>query len=147
MVRTMSQQLATAVECATVPFQCALTTKSGTECIAHAIQTSVFLSDGIGASVWGSLALPFMPREPFVVCHGIWQGEGVEQGDPMRCCAHSASIRHFVLSSRTSALESLCSRSMCLSFSELVTSIGFKSTLARQKSGTVADLSHPARTA
>ena len=36
---TISQQLATAVERATAPFQCALTTKSGADCIAHALQT------------------------------------------------------------------------------------------------------------
>ena len=53
----MAQQLALAVEDATSPFQYALSTRSGCECIAHAVQamtdvdgTATVLSiDGIGA--------------------------------------------------------------------------------------------------
>ena len=39
VARTMAQQLGPAIERATSPFQCALSTRAGTECIAHAIQT------------------------------------------------------------------------------------------------------------
>ena len=38
VARTMSRQLSKAVESATAPFQYAMTTKGGTECIAHALQ-------------------------------------------------------------------------------------------------------------
>ena len=54
---TLAQQLAPAVELATSPFQFALTTKSGCECVAHIAQTLTDLDgnttllsvDGIGA--------------------------------------------------------------------------------------------------
>ena len=57
VARTMSQQLSKAVERATSPFQYALTTPSGGECIAHALQAitdlddrpTVHSIDGIGA--------------------------------------------------------------------------------------------------
>ena len=38
MARTMSQQLSPAVERATSPFQYAMTTRAGCECVAHALQ-------------------------------------------------------------------------------------------------------------
>ena len=58
VARTISQQLSEAVERATSPFQYALTTPSGGECIAHALQAltdlddraTVLSIDGIGAS-------------------------------------------------------------------------------------------------
>ena len=117
VARTISQQWATAVERATAPFQYALTTKSGAECIAHELQTltdlddraTVLSIDGIGAfdlisrgsmleglrSVdGGSSALPFVLQfygnpSSYLwtadngVTHGIWQGEGGDQGDPL----------------------------------------------------------------
>ena len=57
VARTLAQQLAPAVERATSPFQFALTTKSGCECVAHIAQTLTDLDgntpllsvDGIGA--------------------------------------------------------------------------------------------------
>ena len=57
VARTLAQQLAPAVELATSPFQFALTTKSGCECVAHIAQTLTDLDgnttllsvDGIGA--------------------------------------------------------------------------------------------------
>ena len=57
VARTMSQQLSNAVERATSPFQHALTTPSGGECIAHALQAitdlddraTILSIDGIGA--------------------------------------------------------------------------------------------------
>ena len=53
----MSHQLSKAVESATAPFQYAMTTKAGTECIAHALQAltesnpqcTIMTVDGIGA--------------------------------------------------------------------------------------------------
>ena len=55
--RTIAQQLATTVEKATAPYQYALSTRAGCECIAHALQgltelnpeATVTSIDGIGA--------------------------------------------------------------------------------------------------
>ena len=48
--RSVAQQIAASVERATAPFQYALSTRSGTECVGHAIQALTVLSvDGIGA--------------------------------------------------------------------------------------------------
>ena len=41
VARTITQQLAPAMEEATAPFQCALTTRSGCECVAHAVQVLI----------------------------------------------------------------------------------------------------------
>ena len=57
VARTIDQQLALAVEEATAPFQYALTTRSGCECVAHAVQAltdvdgraTILSIDGIGA--------------------------------------------------------------------------------------------------
>ena len=57
VARTIAQQLSPAVERAIYPFQYALTTRAGGECIAHALQaftdlddrTTVLSIDGIGA--------------------------------------------------------------------------------------------------
>ena len=57
VARTIAQQLGPAIERATSPFQYALSTRAGTECIAHAIQAltdldpsaTVLSIDGIGA--------------------------------------------------------------------------------------------------
>ena len=57
VARTLAQQLAPAVELATSPFQFALTTKWGCECVAHIAQTLTDLDgnttllsvDGIGS--------------------------------------------------------------------------------------------------
>ena len=53
----MAQQLSKAVEAATAPHQYALSTKAGTECVAHALQvltemdpqTTIVSIDGVGA--------------------------------------------------------------------------------------------------
>ena len=37
--RTMAQQFSKRVEVATSPFQCALSTRAGTECVTHVLQT------------------------------------------------------------------------------------------------------------
>ena len=83
VARTMAQQLGPEIERATSPFQYALSTRAGTECIAHAIQASTDLNpnatvlsiDGMGAFdmvsrqamlqafttvVGGDAALPFV---------------------------------------------------------------------------------------
>ena len=57
VAHTIAQQLSVAVEAATAPFQYALSTRAGTECVAHALQslteenptTTVMSIDGIGA--------------------------------------------------------------------------------------------------
>ena len=52
VARTMSQQLSEAVERATAPYQCALTTRAGCECIAHILlhpELTITSIDGIGA--------------------------------------------------------------------------------------------------
>ena len=57
VARTISQQLSSVVERATAPFQYAFSTKSGGECIVHALQAltdlderaTVLSIDGIGA--------------------------------------------------------------------------------------------------
>ena len=57
VARTIAQSMSAAVQAATSPFQCALTTKSGGECVAHAIQSltdlnsqaTVLTIDGISA--------------------------------------------------------------------------------------------------
>ena len=56
VARTMAQQLNAAVERATSPFQYALTTRAGVECVAHVVLTftdldpgAAVLSDGVGA--------------------------------------------------------------------------------------------------
>ena len=57
VARTMARQLSEAVKAATALFQCALSTRAGCECVAHALQsmceadphTTVLSVDGIGA--------------------------------------------------------------------------------------------------
>ena len=39
VARTISQQITPAVEVATAPFQFALSTRAGTECVAHVLQS------------------------------------------------------------------------------------------------------------
>ena len=56
VARTTAQQMSDVVEAATAPYQCALSTRAGTECIAHALQllteenprATVLSIDGIG---------------------------------------------------------------------------------------------------
>ena len=57
VARTMSEQLSPAVERVTSPYQCAMTTRAGCECVAHALQglmeidpqVTVTSIDGLGA--------------------------------------------------------------------------------------------------
>ena len=57
VARTIAQKMIVEVEAATAPFQCVLSTRAGTECVAHACQslteedptTTVMSIDGIGA--------------------------------------------------------------------------------------------------
>ena len=112
VARTMAQQLGPAIECAISQFQCALSTRVGTECRAHVIQAltnldptaAVVSINGIGAFVvsrlamleglqtvdGGDLALPFVLQFygsafSFLwnTAHTILQAEGREQGDPL----------------------------------------------------------------
>ena len=57
VARTMAKQVAKKVEAATAPFQCALSTKAGCQCVAHILQsitdldpeTTIISIDGVGA--------------------------------------------------------------------------------------------------
>ena len=95
--RTIDEQVRKAVEAGTAPFQCALSTKAGSECVAHALQalceldpsSTVVSVDGIGAFDLVSAMLQGLRRiAPHVVpfvrqFHGTpstywWEGdEGV----------------------------------------------------------------------
>ena len=107
-----TQQLGEVVKRATSPFQCALSTRAGCECIAHALQAltevnpdaTILLVDGIwafdlvsrGAMLQGlcESTVPFVRQfygspsrclweNDFGEVHDIDQGEGGEQGDPL----------------------------------------------------------------
>ena len=111
--RTIAQQVSKADEASTAPFQCALSTKADSECVAHALQalceldpsSTVASVDGIGAFDLVSAMLQGLRRiAPHVVplvrqfhgtpstywwengegvTHHVHQGEGGEQGDPL----------------------------------------------------------------
>ena len=57
MARTIAKQVIEKVEAATAPFQYALSTKAGCECVAHVLQTltdldpeaTIMSIDGVGA--------------------------------------------------------------------------------------------------
>ena len=111
--RTIAQQVSKAVEAGTAPFQCAVSTKAGSECVAHALRalceldpsSTVVSVDGIGAFDLVSAMLQGLRRiaphvAPFVrqfcgtpstylwendegVTHHVLQGEGGEHCDPL----------------------------------------------------------------
>ena len=111
--RTIAQQVSKAVETGTAPFQCTLSTKAGSECVAYALQalcdldpsSTVVSVDEIGAFDLVSATLQGLRQiaphvVPFVrqfygtpstywwendegVTHHVHQGEGGEQGDPL----------------------------------------------------------------
>ena len=104
VARFIAQQFGPAIERATSPFQYALSTREGTECIAHAIQAltdldpsaTVLSIDGIGAfdlvshqaMLQGLLRVAGAPssylwEDQDGVVHTITQAEGGEQGDPL----------------------------------------------------------------
>ena len=108
---TMAQQLGLEIERATSPFQYALSTRAGTECIAHAIQAltdlnpdaTVLSIDGIGAFdmvsrqamlqglqtvVGGDAALPFV-RQFLRVSIDLFVGR------PRRHCSHHHASRRW----------------------------------------------------
>ena len=101
VARTMAQQLGPSVEAATSPFQCALSTRAGGECVAHAFQgicevnpnTTILSIDGISAfdmvshaamldglhTLVGGEALPFVRMFHGTPSSYIWEdAEGVE---------------------------------------------------------------------
>ena len=110
--RTMAQQLSKVVERCTAPYKYAMSSKAGTECIAHALQTltesTVVSTDGVGAydtisrkamlealarMPGGAAALPFVRffhgqpsqylwEDAEGIVHTVAQGEEGEQGDP-----------------------------------------------------------------
>ena len=100
VARTMAQQLGPEIERATSPFQYALSTIAGTECIAHAIQAltdlnlnaTVLSIDGIGAFdmvsrqamlqglhtvVGGDTALPFVRQFYGSASTYLWDQDGM----------------------------------------------------------------------
>ena len=108
--RTIAQQFGPAVERATSPFQFALSTRAGCECVAHALQalcetnpqSTVLSIDGVsafdlisrGAMMQGLRELPFVrlfhgQPSTYVwendnnIVDSIPQGEGGKQGDPL----------------------------------------------------------------
>ena len=105
--RTMAQQLGPTIETATTPFQYALSTRAGCECVSHALQAicelgedaTVTSIDGISAydtisrramiagleRVPGAIAASRFVRLFYAegVVRTIHQGEGGEQGDPL----------------------------------------------------------------
>ena len=132
VARTIAQMIAPAVEEATSPFQYALTTKSGGECVAHAIQAltdldsraTVLSIDGISAFDLISRAamldglstvLPFALQfyseasqyiwtDDFGVNHVIHQGEGGEQGDALMPMLYSLGQHEALMSVQDSLL-------------------------------------------
>ena len=110
--RTMAQQLGKVVEAATAPHQHALSTRAGTECVAHVLQvpTTIVSIDGVGAydsisrkaMLEALMAMPGGSEAPLHVTlfygqpsrylwedesgnvHHKHQGEGGEQEDVLR---------------------------------------------------------------
>ena len=101
VAHTIAQQIDDAVERATSPFQCALKTRAGCECVSHMFQTLLELDpratilsvDGVGAfdlisrnaMMAGFYSSPstFLWEDDVGTVHHIPQGEGGEQGDPL----------------------------------------------------------------
>ena len=110
VARTIAQQLESAVEIATAPFQYVLSTRVGSECAAQVLQTltdvdpsaTILSVDGIGAfdlvsreaMLRGKSALPFVRQfygsvstylwqDDEGIVHDVHQGEGGEQGDAL----------------------------------------------------------------
>ena len=111
--KTIAQQLGPAVKAATAPYQCALSTRVGCECIAHAFQAvteldqeaTVTTIDGIGAydsisrramllgldrvagegggRLFHSEPSAYLWEDASGTVHTVHQGEGGEQGDPL----------------------------------------------------------------
>ena len=73
VARTMAQQLQKAVEVATAPFQCALSTKAGCECVAHALQGSTqWQPDSTVTFIDGISAFDLISRESMLT--GLTRG-------------------------------------------------------------------------
>ena len=103
VAKTLARQFAQEVEAACAPFQFALSTRAGTDCVGHAVraateanpQATVLSIDGVGAyarapqchdgktlgdssTSWSDLF-----RQKQLQQHDIHQHEGGEQGDPL----------------------------------------------------------------
>ena len=124
VARTLAQQLGPAVESATTPFQFALSTKAGSECIAHVAQA--LSVDGIGAFdlvsrgammsgllevEGGASALSFVRQfygspstylwdDDDGVTHEIAQGESGEHGDALMPLLFSLGLHRSLSGSR-----------------------------------------------
>ena len=90
VARTMAQQMSDVVEATTAPYQHALSTRAGTECIAHALQlltegnprATVLSIDGHVRMFCGQPSSYLWEGDDGTV-HHIEQGELGEQGDPL----------------------------------------------------------------
>ena len=97
IARTIAKQCVVAAEKATAPFQYALRTRAGCECVSHVLQTLVSrnaMLKGLLTMEGGDRVLPFvrlfyedpstfMWEDDLGGIHSVLQGEGGEQGDPL----------------------------------------------------------------
>ena len=74
VARTMAQQLSKAVERATAPFQHALSTKAGCECIAHVLQCITELHPELTITSIGGMAFDMISRDSML--RGLLEVEG-----------------------------------------------------------------------
>ena len=78
VARTIAQQVSEAVEVATAPFQCALRTRAGCECVSHVLQTLTDLDElATILSVNGVGAFDLISRNAMM--QGLMHMEGGEQ--------------------------------------------------------------------
>ena len=83
VARTLAQQFAKKVESATAPFQCALSTRAGCECVSHALQSLTDLDESATIlSVDGVGAFDLVSRKAML--QGLLNMEG---GDSLLPCA------------------------------------------------------------
>ena len=85
VVRTMAKQCSKSAEAATAPFQCALQTRAGSECVSHVLQTLTDLDpNATTLSVDGVGAFDLISRKSMLA--GLLQMEG---GDRMLPCGRT----------------------------------------------------------
>ena len=89
VARTMAKQIAKKVEKATAPFQYALTTKAGCECVAHILQTIMDKDErATVVSIDGAGAYDLISRNAMM--EGLLR---MEDGDQVHSCGVSVEAR------------------------------------------------------
>ena len=89
VARTMAKQIAKKVEAATAPFQYALKTKAGCECVAHVLQTLTDTDpDATVMSIDGVGAYDLISRNAML--EGLLRMEGGDQTIPFVRCFHGS---------------------------------------------------------